>query len=54
MVEEEWKRVRHGRGPGIEKATYMEEVPGMDEGPCMMEEVTDIEEGQALMRGHAW
>ncbi len=29
---------RHGRGPGI------------DEGPCMMEAVTDTEEGQDLMR----
>jgi hypothetical protein len=29
---------RHGRGPGI------------DEGPCMMEAVTDMEEGQALER----
>jgi hypothetical protein len=26
----------------------------MDEGPCMMEAVTDTEEGQALMRVHAW
>jgi hypothetical protein len=33
--------VRHGRWPGI------------DEGPCMMEAVTDMEEGQALMRCHA-
>jgi hypothetical protein len=32
---------RHGRWPGI------------DEGPCMMVVVTDMEDGQALMRGRA-